>query len=96
MIYLTALLIAVGAILAAAGTLGFLAVWQAPSHEDLQFARKAATIGRWLTVPGLCLYAGHYAASGLGLYALLAVTALTMASLITKTTIRPAATGAAR
>jgi multisubunit Na+/H+ antiporter MnhG subunit len=96
MLALTALLIAVGAILAALGTLGFLAVWQAPSsHEDLQFARKAATIGRWLTIPGLCLYAGHYSASGLGLYALLAVTALAMASLITKTTTRPATTGAA-
>lgn len=96
MIYLTALLITVGAALAAAGTLGFLAVWQAPSHEDLQFARKAATVGRWLLVPGLCLYAGHYAASGIGLYALLAVTALAVASLITKTATQPVATGAAR
>ena len=91
MIYLTALLIAVGAILAAAGTLGFLAVWQAPSYEDLQFARKAATVGRWLITLGLCLYAGHYSASGLGLYTLRGVTALAMASLVTKTTARPAA-----
>ena len=94
MLALTATLIAVGAILAALGTAGFTIVWQqAPSHEDLQFTRKLATVGRWLTIPGLCLYAGHYAASGLGLYALLAVTALAMASLITKTTSRAVPAG---
>jgi hypothetical protein len=97
MLAITVLLLAVGALLAALGTLGFLAVWQAPAPEELQTARRAATIGRWMIVPGLSLYAGHFGASGLGLYALLLVTALAMASLITKSTVRPAATtGVAR
>jgi hypothetical protein len=97
MLAITVLLLAVGALLAALGTIGFALVWQAPSHDDLAMARKTATIGRWLTVPGLCLFAGHYAAAGPGLYALMLVVALTVASFITKSTTRPvAATGAAR
>jgi multisubunit Na+/H+ antiporter MnhG subunit len=97
MLTITILLLVAGTLLAALGTLGFLAVWQAPDPDDFQLARKTATIGRWLTIPGLSLYAGHYGASGIGLYLLMLAVAITMASLITKTTTRPAtAAGAAR
>ncbi len=97
MLAITLILLVLGGLLAAFGTAGFTLVYHQPaSTHELERARKAATVGRWLTIPGLCLYAGHYGASGLGLYALLAVTAITMASLITKTTTRPAATGVAQ
>lgn len=96
MLVITILLLAVGALLAALGTAGFALVWQDPaSHEDLQYARKIATVGRWLTIPGLSLYAGHYGASGLGLYLIMLTVAVTMASLVTKSAARPAATNGA-
>lgn len=97
MLTITVLLLAAGTLLAALGTLGFITVIHQPaSGDELGSARKAATIGRWLTIPGLCLYAGHYGASGIGLYLIMLAVAVTVASLITKSTARPAATGAAR
>ena len=96
MLVTTILLLAVGALLAALGTAGFALVWQDPaSHEDLQYARKTATVGRWLAIPGLCLYAGHYGASGLGLYLIMITVAVTVASLVTKSATRPPATNGA-
>ena len=90
MLAITLLLLVIGALLAAVGTAGFtIAIHQPASDHELEHARKAATIGRRLAIPGLCLYAGHYGASGAGLYALMLVVALTMASYITKSTIRP-------
>jgi hypothetical protein len=98
MLTITILLLVAGVLLAALGTAGFtLNMFHAPDPDDLSHARKIATIGRWLTIPGLGLYAGHYGASGIGLYLLMLAVAVTMASLVTKTTTRPAATaGVAR
>ena len=94
MLTITILLLAIGAVLAALGTLGFITVIHQPgSGDDLTSLRKAATIGRWLAIPGLCLYAGHFGASGAGLYALLLVAALVPVSLITKTTSRAVPAG---
>lgn len=92
MLAITLVLLAVGALLAALGTAGFtIAAYQPGSGDELRSARKTATVGRWMTIPGLCLYAGHYGASGAGLYALMLVVAVTMASYLTKSTTRPPA-----
>lgn len=96
MFAITIVLLVLGTLLAALGTLGFLAIWQAPSHEDVAAVRKTATAGRWMAAAGLYLYGAHHAASGPVLYALLLIVALTMATFITKSTIRPTAAGAAR
>jgi len=90
MLAITLVLLVFGGLFAAFGTAGFTLVYHQPaSSHELERARKAATVGRWLAIPGLCLYAGHFTASGAGLYALLLVTALTVASYITKSTTRP-------
>jgi hypothetical protein len=95
MLAITVLLLAVGALLAALGTTGFrLAYHQPGSGDELNAARKTATVGRWMTVPGLCLYGAHFGASGTSLYLIMLVTALTVASLVTKSTI-PAANATA-
>lgn len=85
MLTITLILLVLGGLLATFGTLGFTAVYHQPgSTHEAASARKTATAGRWLTIPGLSLYAGHYAASGIGLYLLMGVVAVTVASLITK------------
>lgn len=89
---ITLALLIVGALLAALGTTGFRIVYFQPgAGQELETARKVATAGRWMTIPGLCMYAGHYGASGIGLYALMLVVAVTMASYLAKSTTRPAA-----
>lgn len=97
MIYLTATLIAVGAILAALGTAGFRAVaMTAPDWNDLLIARKTATIGRWATSAGLLLLAtGHHAVGGVALLAVCAAIVAAVASILTKARIQDAARGAA-
>ncbi len=96
MLAITLILLVLGGLLAAFGTAGFTLVYHQPaSAHELERARKAATVGRWLTIPGLCLYAAHYGASGPGLYALLIVAMLIPAMLIIKSK-QPAATGVAR
>lgn len=61
MLTLTAVLIAVGAVLAALGTAGFYAVAStAPDPHDLAFTRRMATAGRRLIYVGVpMLAAGH-------------------------------------
>jgi hypothetical protein len=83
------ILIAIGALLAAAGTAGFVLVWQqASSAADLGHARVTATAGRWMSAIGLTLFTLHHTAAGPGLAALLCVAALAVATLLTKSTRR--------
>lgn len=99
MLAITVVLLAVGALLAALGTIGFLAVIQQPGSDDeLKAARKTATVGRWMTLPGLVLYGAHHGApAGLGVYTLMLIAVLTAATILTKSTYRPAGTtGVAR
>lgn len=99
MLAITVLLLAVGALLAFIGTAGFtIVIYQPGSGDELKAARKAATAGRWMTIPGLCLYGAHFGASGMSLYLIMLVTALTVATLITKSTVpaSTATTGVAR
>jgi hypothetical protein len=66
MVVVTALLITVGALLAAAGTVGFYCVaTTAPDPEDLARTRGWATVGRRMLVIGVpMLAAQHVAISG--------------------------------
>lgn len=92
MLTLTVLLLVIGAILAAAGTAGFLAVIHQPaSSNELRCARKAATAGRWMLLPGLVLYGAHHGVpAGPGFYAITLASALTVATIVTKSNIRAA------
>lgn len=88
----TALLLTLGALLAAFGVLGFLAVWPAADHDSLRFVQALAATGRRSTYTGLTLYVLHYSASGPALALLLAAAGLALATYLTKTsnTIVPA------
>lgn len=95
MLAITLALLAVGSLLAALGTAGFaITIHQPASGHELESARKAATLGRWMAAPGLLLYGAHHGApAGPGLYALMLIAALTVATFITKSTTRPPARG---
>lgn len=57
---LTALTLALGALLAAFGVLGFLAVWPAADHDSLKFVQAAAKAGRYCAYAALALHTlGH-------------------------------------
>ena len=84
MFTITVLLLALGAVLALLGTLGFVCVWQAPSHEELRATRGAATIGRWMATAGLLMYIPSHTASGIGLAALLLTALVAAASRLTR------------
>lgn len=66
MLALTAVLMAVGAVLAALGTLGFYTVaTTAPDVHDLAFTRRMATLGRRLLYVGVpMLTAAHVSLAG--------------------------------
>jgi hypothetical protein len=83
---ITILLLTVGALLAACGTLGFTAVaTTAPHPTDLRIARRIATTGRWASSIGLlALCTSGTALAGATLAAALAVIALAVASILTK------------
>lgn len=85
---LTVILIALGALLAALGTLGFTAIWRSPGatdHDSLQIARRLATIGRWLGGIELAQYAlSGYGASPATVKLLLAAVLIVAASIFTK------------
>lgn len=58
---LIALLLTVGTVLAAAGTLGFYAVaTTAPDTHDLAFTRRMATLGRRMIYAGMPMLAGSH------------------------------------
>lgn len=83
---LTALLLALGALLAAFGVLGFLGNWTShPDHDSLRFVQAIATTGRRLTCTGLALYVLHYTASGPILALLLLAAGLALATYLTRT-----------
>lgn len=86
MFAITIVLLVLGTLLAALGTVGFICVWQAPSHEELRTTRGAATLGRRMTMAGLALYIPHHAAGGPALGALLIVFGLALATYLTKST----------
>ena len=86
MLTLTLLLLVLGALLAFFGTAGFLGTWgSAPDHDSLRFVQVLAAAGRRLTYTGLALYALHYSAGGLALFALLLAGALALATYLTRT-----------
>ena len=91
----TALLLTLGALLAAFGVLGFLAVWAAADHDSLRFVQALATTGRRSTYTGLTLYVLHYSASGPTLALLLAAAGLALATYLTRTSNQILPTGAA-
>ena len=82
---LALLLLTVGALLAAFGTAGFLAISVAPDPESVRFTKRAATIGRWMATPGVVLYLGHGGSHGTPMISVLLLAALAaLASFITK------------
>lgn len=97
MIYLTAALIAVGAILAALGTAGFYAVAAtAPDPHDLGFTRHMAATGRRLIYVGIpMLAASHIGFAGPMTSVLAIVGFLAAASYLTNAPLR-APQGASR
>lgn len=93
----TALLLAVGGVLAVFGVLGFLGNWQSPDHDSLRYVQALATTGRRLTAAGLALYALyalHYSASGAALLGLLLAALLAAATYLTRTSNTIIPTGA--
>lgn len=85
MLALTALLIAVGAILAALGTAGFYAVaTTAPDPHDLAYTRRMATLGRRLVYTGVpMLTTAHVTLAGPAAGILILVGFLAAASYLT-------------
>jgi hypothetical protein len=99
MLTLTVLLLVTGSLLAALGTAGFtIVIYQPGSSDELASARKTATVGRWMTAIGLLmLWAGPVSVSGPAGAATTLAAVLAAATILTKSTIRPAATtGVAR
>jgi len=90
----TALLLAVGGVLALFGVLGFLGNWQAPDHDSLRYVQALAATGRRMTATGLALYVLHYSASGAALLGLLLAALLAAATYLTRTSNTIIPTGA--
>lgn len=63
---LTALLLALGALLAAFGVLGFLGNWAShPDHDSIRYLRAVTLTGQTLTGTGIALHLAAHALPGL-------------------------------
>lgn len=93
----TIILLVLGPLLAAAGTLGFWYVGStAPDIADLLFTRRLATAGRWMTGYGLsqiCAEPVH--PGGIALAGLFLTVVIALASIITRANLQNVARGAA-
>ena len=83
---LIALLLAVGTVLAMAGTAGFtVVVWNGPARDDLDYARVMATVGRWAVGGGIsALILGQHAVGGVALGGVMVAVVAAVGSLLTK------------
>ena len=61
MLTITLLLLALGALLAAFGTAGFLGNWTStPDHDSIRYVQTLAATGRRMAYTGLALYLIHH------------------------------------
>lgn len=84
MLTITALLLTLGALLAAFGTAGFALNWQAPDHDSLVYVQALAATGRRCIYAGLLLAVHHEPPAAL----LFALAMLAAASYLTRTSNR--------